>query len=109
MLQLATVDTGTVSHVMVQVNMHHNIDAINNCHFSSENLQSILCNEPTDSVSRLREMKQKKPCNPSFSYINVNSIRNKQAKLFTIVDSNIDILTISETKLDFSFPMAQFL
>ena len=28
---------------------------------------------------------------------------------FTIVDSNIDILTIAETKLDCSFPMAQFL
>ena len=59
MLQLTTVDTGSVSHVLVQVNVHHNIDAINNCHFSSENVQSILCNESTDSVSRLREMKQK--------------------------------------------------
>ena len=29
--------------------------------------------------------------------------------LFTIVDSNIDILTIAETKLDCSFPTAQFL
>ena len=110
MLQLTTVDTGSVSHVPVQVNMHHNIDAINNCHFSSENIdQSILCNETTDSVSRLTEIKQKNPCNPSFAYINVNSIRNKHAELFTIVDSNIDILTIAETKLDCSFPTAQFL
>ena len=38
MLQLTTVDTGSVSHVPVQVNMHHNIDAINNCHSSSENV-----------------------------------------------------------------------
>ena len=114
MLQLTIVDTGSVSHVPVQVNMHHNIDAINNCHFSSENVpgdidQSILCNESTDSVSRLRKIKQKNPCNPSFAYINVNSICNKHAELFTIVDSNIDILTIAETKLDCSFPMAQFL
>ena len=69
MLQLTTVDTGSVSHVPVQVNMHHNIDAINNCHFTSENVpgdidQSILCNESTNSVSRLREMKQKKPMQP---------------------------------------------
>ena len=83
--------------------MHHSIDAINNCHFSSENVpgdidQSILCNETTNSVSRLREIKQKTPCNPSFAYINVNSIRSKHAELFTIVDSNIDILTIAETK-----------
>ena len=59
-------------------------------------------------MSRLREMKLKNPCNPSFAYINVNSIRNKQAELFTIVDSNIDILTIAETKLDCSFPTVQF-
>ena len=41
--------------------------------------------------------------------INVNSIRNKHAELFTIVDSNIDISTTAETKLDCSFPTAQFL
>ena len=49
-------------------------------------------------------MKQKKTCNPSFASINVNSIRNKHAELFTIFDSNIDILTTAETKLDCSFP-----
>ena len=64
MLQLTTVGTGSVGHVLVQVNMHPNIDAINNCHFSSENVpgdidQSILCNESTNSVSRLREIEQK--------------------------------------------------
>ena len=109
MLQLTTVDTGSVSHVPVQVNMNHNIDAVNNCYFSSENVpgdidQNILCNESTDSVSRLREIKQKNPCNPSFAYINVNSIRNKHAELFTIVDSNIYILTIAETKARLFFP-----
>ena len=84
MLQLTAADTGSVTHEPVLVNMHHNIDAINNCHLSSENVpgdinQSILCNELTDSVSRLREMKLKNPCNTSFAYINVNSIRNKHA------------------------------
>ena len=114
MLQLTSVDTESVSHEPVQVNMHHNIDAINDCHLSTENVpgdidQSIVCNESTDSVSQLRKMKLKNPCNPSFAYINVNSICNKHAKLFTIVDSNIDILTIAEAKLDCSFQTAQFL
>ena len=46
--------------------------------------------------------------NPALAYINVNSIRNKHADLFAIVNLNVDILTIAETKLDSSFPTAQF-
>ena len=41
-------------------------------------------------------------------YININSIRNKFEGLVEIVDSNIDIFMIAETKLDSSFPMEQF-
>ena len=42
-------------------------------------------------------------------HLNINSIRNKfEAVKFTI-DRNIDIFLISETKLDVSFPTAQFL
>ena len=43
-----------------------------------------------------------------FSYLNINSIRNKFGDLDTIVDGNIDILCIAETKLDESFPNNQF-
>ena len=37
-------------------------------------------------------------------HININSIRNKFEMLFTMVKDNIDILMVSETKLDSSFP-----
>ena len=40
-------------------------------------------------------------------HININSIRNKFDMLSSMVKDNIDILMISETKLD-SFPQAQF-
>ena len=43
-----------------------------------------------------------------FAHININSIRNKIEDLKEIVQKNIDILTISETKLDESFPTNQF-
>ena len=39
-----------------------------------------------------------------FSYLNINSIRNKSGDLDKMVDGNIDILCIAETKLDESFP-----
>ena len=43
-----------------------------------------------------------------FLYLNINSIRNKSGDLDKMVDGNIDILCIAETKLDESFPKNRF-
>ena len=42
-------------------------------------------------------------------HLNINSLRNKFDFLVTQVKGSIDILMISETKLDESFPIGQFL
>ena len=42
-------------------------------------------------------------------HLNINSIRNKFNFVANQVQGNIDILTISETRLDESFPPGQFL
>ena len=62
-----------------------------------------------DPASQLRGIKFKNINNPILAYINVNSIRNKHSDLFSIIDSNVEIVTIAETKLDCSFPSAQFI
>ena len=49
------------------------------------------------------------PKNIIFSYININSIRNKFGSLCSLTLSRVDILSIAETKLDYLFPNAQFL
>ena len=41
--------------------------------------------------------------------INVNSIRYKFEQIKLIVEKNVDILIVQETKLDDSFPDGQFL
>ena len=41
-------------------------------------------------------------------HLNINSIRNKFESLRYIIDKNVDILLISETKLDDTFPESQF-
>ena len=41
--------------------------------------------------------------------MNINSIRNKSETLVPLVTSDIDILMISETKIDDSFPPSQFM
>ena len=42
-------------------------------------------------------------------YLNINSVRNKFFSIPHLIDNNIDIFTIAETKLDSSFPDSQFL
>ena len=44
-----------------------------------------------------------------FLYLNIISIRNRFGDLDKMVDGNIDILCIAETKLDESFPNNRFL
>ena len=41
-------------------------------------------------------------------HIDIKSIRNKFDKLSSIAKDNFDILMVSKTKLDSSFPQAQF-
>ena len=44
----------------------------------------------------------------SFAHLNANSVRNLFGLLTDIVENNIDILMISETKFYLSFPKGQF-
>ena len=44
----------------------------------------------------------------TIAQININSLRNKFSFLCEAVSVNIDILLVTETKLDSSFPSAQF-
>ena len=60
-------------------------------------------------MTHLGNLKLKNPKNIIFSYITINSIRNKFENLCDIVGNNVNVLSISETKLDSSFPNAQFL
>ena len=44
-----------------------------------------------------------------FAHININSIRNKLSQLTNDIHGKIDILMISETKIDNSFPKSEFI
>ena len=43
-----------------------------------------------------------------FAQLNINSLRNKFESLQHIINKNIDVLLLSETKIDSSFPSVQF-
>ena len=42
-----------------------------------------------------------------FAQLNINSLRNKFESLQHIINKNIDVLLLSETKIDSSFPSVQ--
>ena len=52
-------------------------------------------------------MKEKKE-NFIISYISINSIRNKIEGIRLIFQDNIDVIALSETKLDETFTTAEF-
>ena len=56
----------------------------------------------------LFDVKFNNPSNLNFTYLNINSVRNKFENFKEIVNGNVDIFTIAETKLDGSFPTSQF-
>ena len=56
----------------------------------------------------IKDLKLKHPTNITCAYLNINSIRNKFDNLKDMIEQNIDILCIAETKLDASFPNSQF-
>ena len=55
------------------------------------------------------DFRRKNPSNFIFAHVNVNSIRHKFSSLREILSKNcLDYFAVSETKLDGSFPNAQF-
>ena len=75
-----------------------------------QNMVSTLDYEPiSDPFEKLRNTRFKKnPDRLIIAQLNFNSLRNKFDSLVRMVLNNFDILLISETKIDFSFPTAQF-
>ena len=56
----------------------------------------------------LKNIRQKHSNRLVIAQLNINSIRNKFTSLSNMIKDNIDILLISETKIDSSFPTVQF-
>ena len=60
------------------------------------------------SFSTPKSIRRKNLSRISFAHLNINSLRNKFDNLVDQIKGNVDILVISETKLDASFSVGQF-
>ena len=70
---------------------------------------SNLDYEPiSDPFEKLKNTRLKNPNRLIIAQLNINSERNKFDSLVRMLHNNLDILLISETKIDSSFPTAQF-
>ena len=62
-----------------------------------------------NSLDSLKSLRIHNHSNITLSHLNINSIKKKFDDLKLIVHENVDILCLAETKIDESFPTAQFL
>ena len=79
------------------------------CRFSTLRSPRIIRDEVNslDNQSDISEMKSlalKNPNNIIYSYLNINSVRNKFKKISNLISDNVEILIVAETKLGSSFP-----
>ena len=76
----------------------------------SENLLSKPLNEGnTYDIRELKHLRKEIPYRVITGHININSIRNKFESVEKYVGDNLDILMVSETKINDSFPESQLL
>ena len=62
-----------------------------------------------DTKTILKSMRPENTKKLVFSHLNINSLRNKFELLVDQIKGNIDVLMISETKIDDSLPLGNFL
>ena len=75
---------------------------------AKETLESnVSYNNLTSPEEQLHNLRLKSPSRLICSHLNINSLRNKFDLVANIVKDKIDILMISETKLDSSFSKGQ--
>ena len=63
---------------------------------------------PCDTPSILNKLKLKIINRLVIGHLDINSLPSKFCQLKLIIEKNIDVLVITETKLDLSFPSSQF-
>ena len=95
---------GNIEHTHSQLLNTKNCESISN--------KSILItntsNEANNENNVLKNLRLKNSNKVIIGHININSLRNKFELLTEMVRDKVDLLMIFETKLDSSFPNAQF-
>ena len=99
-------DSATISNSRSKVDKSHSDDCDSG---ATDSLTSdSRANGKFTVFEHLRKIKLKNMNGITISQININLLRNKFSFLCEAVSGNIDVLLVTETKLDSSFPNTQF-
>ena len=79
------------------------------CFYEASDKPCFISDSQTKEFDSLKEVRKLNPNRLIIGQININSIRNKFEMLNATITDKADILLISETKLDSSFLVNQFL
>ena len=71
--------------------------------------ESLDVESATNCRRFLKSLRTSNPEKLVFAHLNINSVRNKFELLSDQTKDNIDVLLVSETKLDYSFLIGSFL
>ena len=83
--------------------LHSQGNVSTNC-FNSVDYKSNIVNKNISYTNHLQTIRKKNVNKLIFVHLSINSIRNKFDSIVKDISHNIDILMISETKTDDSFP-----
>ena len=85
------------------------IEAVSNTTNEDVNSGRHIVNEPERcELDHLKRIRVKNPKKVTLGHLNINSIPNKFDGIMDLVKNNLDVFLVSETKIDCSFPDAQF-
>ena len=70
---------------------------------------SVATDKKTVGFTKGGRLSKKHIKNLFFCHRNINSLRNKREFLELLIRNHFDIFSVSETKLDFSFPRSEFI
>ena len=95
--------------VLFKVFNWHNLDNLSKKFDLCDSDESLDAESATDCKTFLKPLRTSNPDKLVFAHLNINSIRNKFEMLSDQIKGNIDVLLVSETKIDDSFPIGNFL
>ena len=76
----------------------------------NDNMIRMVCTQNLEEpLSIFKELRLKNPNRIIIGHLNINSIRNKFEELKLLVKDSLDLIIITETKIDNSFIISQFL
>ena len=83
-----------------------NQNIVNVCLTEGVNVENT--NNSSNISGSLKNLKIKNSNRLVFGNLNINTINNKFEQLKHIIKNNVNVLVVTETKLDSSFPFGQF-